>query len=83
MNIKPGWQTTEFWMTIVSSIVGMLTLFGVVAKEEADSIVVLVQSLVTASIGLALAVAPIVAYIKSRAEIKRAHAWEAEALASE
>lgn len=83
MNIKPGWQTTEFWMTIVSSIAGMLTLFGVVTKEEADSIVVLVQSLVTASIGLALAVAPIIAYIKSRAEIKRAHAWEAEALASE
>lgn len=83
MNIKPGWQTSEFWMTVTSSIVGMLALFGVVTKEEADSIVVLVQSLVTALIGLALAVAPIVAYIKSRAEIKRAHAWEAEALASE
>ena len=83
MNIKPGWQTSEFWMTIASSILGMLTLFGLTTKEEADSIVAIVQSLVTALIGLALAVAPIIAYIKSRADVKRAHAWEAEALASE
>ena len=83
MNIKPGWQTSEFWMTIASSILGMLALFGVVSQEEVDSIVAIVQSLVTALIGLALAIAPIITYIKSRAEVKRAHAWEAEALASE
>jgi len=26
--VKPGWRTTEFWMSLLTSILGVVTLFG-------------------------------------------------------
>lgn len=30
MEIKPGWKTTEFWLTVAAQVVGMLLASGVV-----------------------------------------------------
>lgn len=39
-NIKPGWQTTEFWLTAVATIAGALVpiviAYGVLSAEEAE-----------------------------------------------
>jgi hypothetical protein len=40
--IKPGWKTTEFWLTLVTQIVSILAVLGLVsfgdAKELGDAI---------------------------------------------
>ena len=40
MNDKPGYKTTEFWLSLftvlVTSIVPLLVFYGVASQEEAD-----------------------------------------------
>ena len=32
VEIKPGWKTTEFWLTAVAEIVGLLLVSGAVSE---------------------------------------------------
>jgi len=34
--MKPGYQTTEFWVTLASQVVGMLLLLGVVTPAQQE-----------------------------------------------
>lgn len=34
--LKPGWRTTEFWMTLATAIASLLIGYGVLSKEQAD-----------------------------------------------
>jgi len=69
--MKPGYKTTEFWLAALSSIGGLLVLLGVVNQAEADQIYAAAAQVVQAAAALYLAVAPLLAYIRSRAELKR------------
>ena len=31
--VKPGWKTTEFWVTVVAQILGIMALSGVITPE--------------------------------------------------
>lgn len=35
---KPGYKTTEFWMTLVATLIGMLYASGVVAPEGTSAL---------------------------------------------
>lgn len=37
MDVKPGWQTTEFWITLLTNVVGLVHLFkpSVIIGESA------------------------------------------------
>jgi len=71
MEIKPGWQTTEFWLTvgvtIATAVRTLGPLFGLTETEE------LAQSTEGTFEGVGLAVvnaAAIYAYIQSRVAVK-------------
>ena len=75
MNQKPGYKTTEFWITsivnIAAAIIAILAARGLVNSEEGSLYVVLVQA-------IAVAVAPIVmgivtaTYVEGRSKVKAA-----------
>ncbi len=35
-EIKPGPQTTEFWMTLAANVVGVLALTGIITPDEIE-----------------------------------------------
>jgi len=35
MEIKEGWKTTEFWITIATSTISLLVIVGVLTTEQA------------------------------------------------
>ena len=77
MNPKPGYKTTEFWITSVSNIVGaaiaILAARGLVSQEEGALWLTLIQAVAVAAIPVALAFIN-GRYINSRAAVKAAQA---------
>ncbi len=75
MEVKPGFKTSEFWITavvnIAAAVIGLLAARGLVSSEEQSLYLALVQS-------LAVVVAPLIIavvtgkYIESRTEVKKA-----------
>jgi len=70
-RMKPGYKTTEFWLAAFSYIGGLLVLLGVVNQAEADQIFAAAAQMVQAAAALIIAIAPLLTYIRSRAELKR------------
>lgn len=35
-DAKPGWQTTEFWLTLIVTLVSWVVASGIVDKTETD-----------------------------------------------
>jgi hypothetical protein len=73
MDPKPGYKTTEFWLTAVGNIAGavlaILAARGLITDEESNLYLQLVEALAVAVIPLALAAVNF-AYIKSRQQVK-------------
>ncbi len=71
---KPGFKTTEFWLTAVSNVSGaliaLLAAYGLVRQEHANLWLALLQALAVAVIPLALALVN-ARYISARADVKR------------
>lgn len=63
MNIKPGYKTTEFWVTILVTLVGILQLTGVIGNEEGQQWIDVLTPLI-------LAIVPAV-YAYGRSQVKR------------
>lgn len=40
---KPGYKTTEFWVTLVIQFIGIAVLFGWITPEQRDTLVQAVQ----------------------------------------
>lgn len=36
--MKPGWKTTEFWITIATSILGLLAFTGVLTPDRSSEL---------------------------------------------
>ena len=73
MDIKPGYRTTEFWLTAIvnmaGAIIAILAGRGLMTSDEGDLWLVLIQSIAVAIIPLALAIVD-AAYIQSRGNAK-------------
>ena len=73
MDIKPGYRTTEFWLTAIvnmaGAIIAILAGRGLMTSDEGDLWLVLIQSIAVAIIPLALAIVD-AAYIQSRGSVK-------------
>ena len=65
--MKPGFQTTEFWLALGSQVVLMLVLFGVVTPEDSDALKDAVTKIVTG----VFTVASSVSYIVGRYLLKK------------
>jgi len=70
--MKEGRKTSEFWLTMLAQVAGIVVLFGVFTAEDAQTLVAAIEKLVAAATGLMVALAPLIAYIKSRADVKSA-----------
>lgn len=65
MDPKPGYTTTEFFLTALSLLLSALMSFGILTNDEATQWYDLIAPVITATIPLAV-------YIWSRAKLKAA-----------
>lgn len=66
-NLKPGYKTSEFWITLLTTVAGILVATGHLTPIQADEFVQAVISVV----GGATTIAATVAYLYGRMELKR------------
>ena len=63
---RPGWQTTEFWMTFVTALVGLLVGVGIIDPVDTE----LLNGSADQIIGGAIGVITLVTYIRGRVAVK-------------
>lgn len=66
---KAGIKTTEFWTTLLSMAVGIMTMMGVFTPAEAGQMTAGLGQIV----GGVFVVAPVIGYVISRAKVKAAN----------
>ncbi len=70
-KVKPGWKTTEFWVSIVAQITTVLVLIGVLNQGDSTSLNASIAESIEA-VGIVIVNALVVlGYIKSRTEVKK------------
>ena len=77
MAVKPGYLTTEFWVSVFSALMGFLVLSGVVPgldHASGDALVDAVAAIVEAVVSIVAIVGPLLGYIRSRTDVKAAAA---------
>lgn len=72
MEIKPGYKTTEFWVSVANAILMIGVGFGVITNEQQQSLSDAVAQAIIAGFALVAAIVPIIEYIRSRAAVKAA-----------
>lgn len=72
MIVKPGWQTTEFWHTLVSQITALAVFIGIL-PSDASTMEEAVTKLLAAAFTFLGNAGLVFAYIKSRTAIKTGH----------
>jgi hypothetical protein len=68
--MKPGYKTTEFWTTVASQGLALLTVVGVLSTADAANLGGEISKAITAASVLAVSGWNVVSYIKSRTQIK-------------
>lgn len=68
--MKPGWKTTEFWMTLLTQLVGLLVILGVISTQDRASIEGALSSAITAVVTLIAQVSVLWKYIQDRTQLK-------------
>lgn len=68
--MKPGWQTSEFWLTSAVTIIGFGVSIGVLSAGDAATITDAVTKSITSVATIAAAVTTILSYINSRTKQK-------------
>lgn len=72
MPIKPGLQTSEFWLTIAQTLVSAaLSIIALTNKSLADTLTPNVPTLIILTAWVLAAAASTVRYISSRTALKR------------
>ncbi len=67
VTIKPGVKSSEFYVTMASSLVGLGVMLGYIPENQADAFV----DAVVAVIGGLMVIVPTVVYIASRLRLKQ------------
>ena len=65
--MKSAFLTVEFWVTLVTNVVGLVVLFGGLSAEKADAL----TTTLTMIIGAMLPLVASTVYAKSRSDLKR------------
>lgn len=74
-GVKPGYRTTEFWLSLFAALVGFLVLSGVVPGLDTatgNDLVDAVTKIVEGVVALIAITGPLMGYIRSRGEVKSA-----------
>jgi len=68
--MKPGWKTSEFWISVGGTVLMVLVALGFVTKDDASGLGSAWANTVGAALALAAAAAPILRYVGARAGLK-------------
>ena len=68
---KPGWQTSEYWQTIMNFIVGVGVIVKVIDAGQSSNLIQAVVQVIMGVIGLGMTVGPSITYIMSRTWLKK------------
>lgn len=68
--MKPGYKTTEFWLSLLGVALAGLVLYGVVSQNEADTILATVRDLLFGGGALTAVTAIVRFYIDQRGALK-------------
>ena len=66
-DVKPGWRSTEFWVTIITAIPGILVMLQLVPSADEPTLETLATKLAA---GVVSAIT-VYKYIHSRTELKK------------
>lgn len=67
MEIKPGYKTTEFWVTIVAKVIALLAALGVFTPEQVSA----VTRAITQLVGVVGVVVAAFGYSVARGSVKK------------
>lgn len=70
--MKPGYQTSEWWLTVVVNLVMFLVLFGFVSAVDKDNVISMLSDLVKSAFALIVSATSVWKYIHARMEAKKA-----------
>ncbi len=70
MQVKPGYKTTEFWLSLLGVAFAGLVLYGVVTQQDADTIISIVRDLLFGGGALTAITAIVRFYIDQRGALK-------------
>lgn len=68
--MKPGWQSSEFWIALTGQALALLALTGTINIGDKDKIETALANAVTAVFTILSSAAVVVRYIRSRSELK-------------
>lgn len=68
--MKPGWQTTEFWIALIGQVLALLALTGTISVGDRDKLETALANLVTALFTIVASTLVVLRYIRSRSELK-------------
>jgi len=64
---KPGYKTTEAWISVLSSVLLILVSYGLLSQTQADAL----HELIAPALPLVLSVVPTVVYVVQRSGLKK------------
>lgn len=67
---KPGWQTTEFWLTLVANVLAFATVLGLISTADAATLQGALSTAIPAALALVGSVITVWTYIRSRLAVK-------------
>ena len=67
MNIKEGWKTSEFWVSIITALCGVSIILGLFSTKDLSEFMTVTEKLV----GILMALIPTVSYTSSRSNVKQ------------
>lgn len=68
---KPGYKTTEFWISAVNALLMIGVGFGVINAEQQDELSGAIGQAIVAGFALVAAIVPVIEYIRSRTAVKQ------------
>lgn len=68
--MKPGWKTTEFWLTLLAQVLPILVITGLLTAEEIETLNQAIVEVSKAVSALLIALVPLWKYIESRTRVK-------------
>lgn len=70
LDPKPGWKTTEFWISVAAQILAVVVLLGLMSQSDSETVGQAISQSIEA-VGVIVANAAIIlGYIKSRTTAK-------------
>ena len=67
---KPGWQTSEFWLTLAAQVIPVLVLLGVLTPDQSSGVNDAVANVIKDAFALLASVIPVAVYVWGRAKVK-------------